>query len=496
MPKRNRFGRNVSLCGLVSRNHNRREIRMGPIMTKTKRVIHTRGNKAETPNWRFGLDTCVPRKEVPELCEGLKFIANERHGGSYYYPDYKNGKMAVAFEWYLPYRGWKFGYKVGIEFWIEKDDLKQIGVYVLYGEDHPKRGKSPRFSVLEQRKFQNKMIESVTLASNWRTQLPLQQFHTVRYLELQGLGVIKHHIEIPPLNVIILPSVLLGKENARVSAVIQTVSARFKGEAKASGGDFLRFCALVTLATGSHHQPYKSTLGRTPLKQFVNGKSPVPSHENIYPRGKYREATEEKIDLSMGGVKLASEQYASLELQTRLRFDDCLFAYYTAKDLLGKNYGTVAAVALIAALKPFRQKNKGEAASIADSLCGEFGLHLGDKRRVDIRDVIRDVYSKQRSGYVHEAILRHGEFGSATPLSAPTEKSVISERLAARNRLLTLDFLTRRALLQYLANLAQQKFSSGAYGIDSEKYKCEIGSMSQFVVGSKYLVGIRSMGRI
>ena len=104
-------------------------------MAKRQRVIHTRGNAAETPNWRFSLSTSIARKDVPELCQGLAFIVGERKGGSYYYPDYVDGKTAAAFEWYRPYRRRIFGYKIGVEFWIEETNLEKLGVYVLYGED-------------------------------------------------------------------------------------------------------------------------------------------------------------------------------------------------------------------------------------------------------------------------------------------------------------------------------------------------------------------------
>ena len=111
-------------------------------MAKRQRVIHTRGNAAETPNWRFSLSTSIARKDVPELCQGLAFIVGERKGGSYYYPDYVDGKTAAAFEWYRPYRRRIFGYKIGVEFWIEETNLEKLGVYVLYGEDHYKSRKN------------------------------------------------------------------------------------------------------------------------------------------------------------------------------------------------------------------------------------------------------------------------------------------------------------------------------------------------------------------
>lgn len=220
-------------------------------MAKRQRVIHTRGNAAETPNWRFSLSTSIARKDVPELCQGLAFIVGERKGGSYYYPDYVDGKTAAAFEWYRPYRRRIFGYKIGVEFWIEETNLEKLGVYVLYGEDHPKRGYPPEFTVPEQHKFQNEVIDTISLATKWRTQLPFRQFHTIHYIKV-AQGVIRRAINIPALDASILPTVVMGKENARVSAVIQTIPARFRDESKEVGGrNFLRLCAMLTLATGT-----------------------------------------------------------------------------------------------------------------------------------------------------------------------------------------------------------------------------------------------------
>jgi hypothetical protein len=135
-------------------------------MAKPKRTLHTRGGAAEEPNWRFGIDADIPRADIPELCDGLGFIAREKRGGSYFYPDYKNGKMAVAFEWYLPYRGWALGYKVGVEFWVEDGNLRQLGAYVLYGPDHPQEGLEPAFDKSEQASFQRRIIQTLERATH------------------------------------------------------------------------------------------------------------------------------------------------------------------------------------------------------------------------------------------------------------------------------------------------------------------------------------------
>lgn len=399
----------------------------------------------------------------------IAHIVCERRGGSYYYPDYKNNRMAVAFEWYVPHRGWRFGYKLGIEFWIGEADLEQLGAYVLYGENHPKKGHSPNFDLGQQREFQRKIIGTLNLATGWRTQVESKQFYTVHYLQLHARGLLRRPFEVPSLDALILPTVLMGKQNMRVSAVIQMVRARFTEEAKqVAGRRFSKFCALLTLAAGEHFEPYKSTLGRTALKQFVN--CPVPKIEDVYPRGKYKTISSGGVDESVWiGLKLLSEHYSSLDPKLQRKLDDSIFAYYTAKELLNK-FPTVATVALIASLKLFRRNSKcegaitcancgilnfhhdlnGEAQSISDSLCEEFALGALDQKRNDLQGVVKQVYRAHRSGYVHDAILRHGEFGTQLPDHLPDEKAAISERLTRQNQLMTMELLTRRVLLQHI----------------------------------------------
>jgi hypothetical protein len=504
-------------------------------MTKPKRIVNTRGGAAETPNWKFGLNADIPRAEIPELIEGLDFIAREKRGGSYFYPDYKNDKLAVAFEWYLPFRSWPFGYKVGVEFWVEPRNLQQVGAYVLYGPDHPQKGLKPTFSKSEEAAFQRRIIQTIETAIGWRSKLQSQQFFLVHYLEMPNSAVIRKTIEIPSLGAYILPTVWMGKENRPVSAVIQVVTVRFKEEAKSVGNlGATRLCALLTLATGNHYEGYRSTLGRTALKRSVTSICPMPDPGAVYPKGKFKMPLDEAHELPLEGPLRVARCYGSLVARDRSEFDRSLFAYYTAEDLVRIGFPTVAAVAMIAALKPFRGTLKcegtvsckkcgstvscekcgstvscekcgrlqfphdirGEASGIAASLGDLFEFPEADERRSKLEQTIKAVYGQQRSSFVHDAIFRHGEFGPRDPDVFPSQKSAISEKLVRRNQLSTIQFLTRRALLQHLHRLAGESFDPSIYGIEPQKFEAPLGSKGWFVVGSKYLTAIRVMGRM
>jgi hypothetical protein len=483
-------------------------------MEKPKRAVYTRGGAAEEPSWRFGINADIPRAAVPELCDGLGFIAREKHGGSYFYPDYKNGKMAAAFEWYLPYRSWPLGYKVGVEFWVEDGNLRQLGAYVLYGPDHPRKGLEPAFSKSEQALFQRRIVQTVERAEQWRAKLQAQQFFTVHYVEMPS-GIVRKTVEIPSLGAYVLPTVHMGKENRRVSAVIQVVEARFKEEAKSVGGlGAVRLCALLTLATGEYYEGYRSTLGRTPLKQLLAGISPMPALGAVYPKGKFKMPLDDAQELPLEGPLRVARCYGSIIQRDRSEFDNSLFAYYTAEDLTRKRFPTVAAVALIAALKPFRGVVKcegtvscdkcgvlrirhdlrGEASGIAASFADMFGLPEADERRRKLEQTVKAVYRGQRSSFVHDAIFRHGEFGPWDPFILPSRTSAISEKLVRRNQLLTVRFLTRRALLQHAHRLAGEIFDPFVYRIDPDRFEAHLASTGSFYISNKYPTGIRAMG--
>src|SRR5437879_4018723 len=485
-------------------------------MARKQRVIHTRGSAAETPNWMFGLTTQIPRSEIPEICEGLAYLALEGNGGFYYYPFYEANKMGAAFEWYLPHRNRRFGFKVGVEFWVDSGNLETLSAYVLYGEDHPKRDRAPDFSEKEKLEFQRKIIETVELASNWRVRIAEKEFFTVHYIELPSEEIINDVLEFPSLKAYVLPTVCIGKERRRVSAVIQTVSAHFREEAKDLGGqEFVKLCALLTLAVGRHYRSYKPKLPRPGPRQFLDTVTPLPSFDQLYPKGKYTIPRGNSRCSIVEPLRLVSEFYSRIPVSARLKFDDSVFAYCTAQELIARRFSTVATVALIAALNLFRRSQKcpgkvqcsecdglegfrhdriGEAASIAQELCDLLGLDSANQKSAELREMIRSVYSTQRSSYVHDAVLRHGEFrnvGSARN-AGPTTTSPFSDRLIDQNELETLDLVTRRALLQHMAQLSGLSFNPASFGIEPGKFECKSRAVAEFVVPQNVLVGVRA----
>lgn len=449
------------------------------------------------------------------MCEGLAYLAMERDGGYYYYPFYDANKVGAAFEWYLPFWNRRFGFKVGLEFWVDSGSLQELNGYVLYGEDHPKRGRPPEFTEEEKSQFQRNIIEILQLASDWSDRTRDQQFFTLHYLEVGPDEAANNVLELPALKARLLPAVFIGKEKRAVSAVIQSVRAHCRGEAKRIGAEeFLKLCALLTLSVGRHYKSYRYNFRRPALKQFVDTIDPLPTFDEIYPKGQYKIPAANARCRVAEPLRHISEYYSRIPVDIRSDFDNSLFAYYTAKDLTDRRFFTVATVALIAALKTFRRPRKcpgevqcskcgtlqnfkhneiGEAASMGEQLSSLFGLDPANEQSGKMRQTIKRTYERHRSAYVHDAVVRHGEFKDAGPrFECPGAHSPFSDQLVSHNDLSTLELLTRRALLQHMAQLSGLPFDPATFGFEPEKFEVKSTSQGTFTVPQGVIVGIRA----
>ena len=131
---------------------------------------------------------------------------------------------------------------------------------------------------------------------------------------------------------------------------------------------------------------------------------------------------------------------------------------------------TLASVAYMASLGAFAQPEQcngkvscsdcgdrpahhltGDSDAIANLVSQDLGLETDDER--EARSLIKSVYSRQRSSYVHDAILRHNELGTLPSfLARPAGFSTVSEELMFYEELNSIGRLARRQILSRLAN--------------------------------------------
>ena len=97
---------------------------------------------------------------------------------------------------------------------------------------------------------------------------------------------------------------------------------------------------------------------------------------------------------------------------------------------------------------------RGDIASIREGIADTLGLALDEGR--DVSALVGSVYSKQRSAYVHDAVLRRSELKDfPVNIHRPTENSPVSDELQFAEDLHDIQRLTRRCLVAHLGGYSQ-----------------------------------------
>jgi len=306
-------------------------------------------------------------------------------------------------------------------------------------------------------------------------------YHAIFYVELPPFRRIAETIKLPEFGIIVFPTVILGKENKRVSAIGITINESSQQTAKAIAlQKIATVCALLTLARGTVYKTYipEWPKNRKQIEFLESINQPIPL-ESLYPYRRWQSSMD-NIDDDFGEcLEKILMLYYSLSKHDRDNFIDSLLAYYAGKELFN-SHPTLSVVALLAALSPFGKADKCPG-KVNCSSCGElkFGNDnpfrhnlisdrdalvnsLGEIFKIDqksdmhkeLNDLITRLYQKQRSAFVHGAILRHGEYHQDynLPASLPTPNQQYSDLLLYRRDLISLEPLVRNALLNLLSD--------------------------------------------
>src|SRR5207302_10250298 len=101
---------------------------------------------------------------------------------------------------------------------------------------------------------------------------------------------------------------------------------------------------------------------------------------------------------------------------------------------------------------------------------------------------------KQRSTFVHGAILRHNEASDQHILNVePTQRLPFAEELLYSNDLISIDTLSRRSILTFLATSGEQELDSKLFNFDEFKVYRQRISDAQISLPKKTWVGIRHL---
>ena len=432
------------------------------------------------PRTFWKIDVKLTRSEAGKLCNGLHSLINELNGGAFYYPDIKAEKTVCRYEWQIVWDKIKFGIKLGITFIISKENLRHIDAYVAYGDESEKYGYEPSFSQDDLSTFYDEIITVIEEAIDRSTPERKKPYHTIFYVELPPFRRIAETIKLPEFGIIVFPTVILGKKSKRVSAIGITINESSQQTAKAIAlQKIATVCALLTLARGRVYKTYipEWPKNRKPIEFLESINQPIPL-ESLYPYRRWQSCMD-NIDNDFGEcLEKILMLYYSLSEHDRDNFIDSLLAYYAGKELFN-SHPTLSVVALLAALSPFGKADKcpgkvncsscgelkfgndnpfhhnliSDRDALVNSLCEIFKIEQKSDMHKELNYLITRTYQKQRSAFVHGAILRHGEYHQDynLPASLPTTNQQYSDLFLYRRDLTSLEPLVRNALLILLS---------------------------------------------
>jgi hypothetical protein len=418
--------------------------------------------------WDMQVD--IPRMEVGRLCKALQSHSAKALGATFYYPDPVARTTTCRYEWFLGKGRKRFLYRVGLMFTVTDEPLRKLQAYVGYGNAHPQYGTTPPLA--EDATAQLDRILKL-LNSLEKSCLTPHLQHAVSYIQVPHGFYVEHAIRNEPLGALILPTVLVGKENVGVSAFIFTTDVNADDEQDDPADKNLEACGLLTLATGALFRThFLQWQKRQKPSQFVAAVDPVPENAVLFPPRRWRPwGGRADTDFAVR-LEIIVRMFYGLDETLRAIVQNAMFAYRAGLEMLHRE-PTLASVAFVAALgtlskrkqcpsnvecrtcgplSNFRHDLIGEKASLFAALTDLFALKEGDPHFQELHELLTRVYREQRSAYVHGAKLRHRELTKRGFKNAqPTATAPFSEEHLRQLDLRSIEHLTRRAVIKFMA---------------------------------------------
>lgn len=485
--------------------------------------------KAKTLNYSpFEIPPCVkwainieiPRTHVPQILEQLHSIMSERQGASFYYPNVKERTTRCRYEWNRRWQKQRFGLRLGLVLKISDEDVTEVFAYAaqVQAVEDPRLG-APELS----RSLQNSLSKELlnTLVDAIERLQPERQIprHVVFHIEMPPFLGVGETVRTPDGQITVFPTIV-AQDEKRISAVCISFDLASNEIAKAKGlGQTELLCALLSLAS---EQVYRLARlkwpKRRPKKVFLDSLDDV-DISRLYPETKKPRAPE-RFDARVGTrLNFICESFRSLPEAHHDTFLESLFAYYSAEESWHKQ-PTLASVAYMASLgnlaSPFVKKCsgtlncsqcgalpgsahnlKGDLAAIASLCCSLFKVEESSDQGRELKALVRRVYSKQRSAFVHDAAFRHREHeqDSDLPSAMPTADEPVSDLYMYENDLLSVRFVTRRILLEWLSKQSKVALDYDLLNLDRQRIILRSSMASRITLPKGIVVGMQTTKR-
>ncbi len=417
--------------------------------------------------WSVKLEINIPRHEIPLVCSAFDIIMSERFGWSLYYPRFPDKSTRCRYECFLSYKKDPYGIRISTYFDVGNKDIKELPFLLSWG---------PRFASNAGTQFskatQKRIVEEIQ--SVWT------DINKIIREEPRIIWTFLSHIDLPPGSgiehivasdfITVYPSVRHKKEGILLSAVGVHIPAHFRAQAKNIGLPiFDKFIALLSLLAGT---PITKARVKWPKNfKFNNAfEGKECSLERIYPITRYLIAPRQHSDLT-DIVKIAVDLMSHPSIANDKVLWQSINAYVAGQEIK-QSQPTQASVAFIASLAAYSKRLKCDG-DVTCSKCGNLRnfrhdlvsekdalietirnallIELESEEMATLRNLIKDVHSKQRSAFVHDAVLRHAELDNErVQLGHPEESRIIREELEFMEDLNSIQEIARRVLLHRL----------------------------------------------
>ena len=424
------------------------------------------------PVSQWYINSIIDRRKAGDFCTSLLFVVRDKlQGGMLVYPNIPEEINLFKYIWQIPMYGLDYAIKLGITFEVDKESINDLSGFVTFGDASEKKGEEPKFSEKEIIIFQNEVLKVIEEALEL-IEKEEEWFHFVYYVEVPVMFPIDNHLELPDLGIVIYPTVMMKKDNRRVSAVIISISEKTLLKAKEKAiKKVSEICMSLTLMFDQYCQiiNLEWSENQKPIEYFKSIEKP-PKLNQIYPRGKWKSNIGQTLPDFEVSIRKIFAMYNSLNRDDKYLFEKAITSHYFGIDLFDKR-PTLAIVSFIAALNSFTKaiecekklsctkcdrKNiphylKSEQSALLELISESFELRNGDNKLKKLKKLMKKLYGDHRSAYVHDAVTKFRKSMNGIPEVMPTMNTPYSKTHIHSIDLKKLRRLTRQVIIIQLS---------------------------------------------
>lgn len=460
----------------------------------------------------------IERKLVSDFCRNLLFLVRDKfQGGIFTFPNEKEEKTQYWFMWQIPWYGINYGLKLGIMFDVDNESLSDSFYFATYGDGSSKKGKEPKFTEKELKLIEH-YVQNVVDQALELIEKEDESFHFVYHAEVYFLLPITKMIKLSDFGIIIYPTIMMKKDNKRVSAFV--ISVREKTILKAKEKAIEKISELMMLLAVSFGTSYNISALQWSKNQkrieTIDSIKKLPEMKQIYPRGKWVDNIGPDYTEFENTLKKILTMYNALQNKDRQMFKRAITAYYFGQ-ALNITHPTLAIISFLAAIssfvkevkckgkiecsecgsiKNFQHSLQGERVSIIELITNIFDLENNNEKILELTNLINRLYQKHRSSFVHNAIIRFREDTKyGIPAALPTENAPFDIHHIYRLDLMRIQTIVRQVILLLLSKHSDISLDKKAFGCE----KLIIDELSKydilFTIPAKTQVKIGGTGK-